>query len=70
MTKLDSYFKTFVKPFEEANTPECQRIVMDSLDIEAGTVGYWVSYTGNTSPDEELRSCFSPIQVVDARDLH
>ena len=60
MTKLDSGFKAFVKafvkPFEQANTntntntrfecftPECQRIVMDSLDIEAGTVvvvGAW-----------------------------
>lgn len=60
MTKLDSDFKAFVKafvkPFEEANTninintrfecftPECQRIVMDSLDIEVGTVvvvGTW-----------------------------
>lgn len=100
MTKLVSYFKAFVKPFEEANTntnintrfecftPECRRIVMDSLDIEAGTVvdaesffpgvsmnmGGCVSYTGNTRPDEEfaqiMRSCFSPIQVVDACDLH
>lgn len=37
-------------------------------------MGGWVSYTGNTSPDEEfaqiMRSCFSPIQVVDACDLH
>lgn len=54
MTKLGSYFKAFVKPFEEANTnintrfecftPECQRIVMDSIDIEVGTVvvvGVW-----------------------------
>lgn len=46
MTKLDSDVKAFVKPFEEANintrfecfTPECRRIVMDSLDIEVGTV--------------------------------
>lgn len=40
MTKL----KALVKPFEEANTrcecftPECRRFVMDSLDIEVGTV--------------------------------
>lgn len=37
-------------------------------------MGGCVSYTGNTRPDEEfaqiMRSCFSPIQVVDACDLH
>ena len=54
MTELDPLIKAFVKTLEEANiitathdltstqfecfTPECQRIVMDSLDIEPGTV--------------------------------
>lgn len=53
-TELDSLIKAFVKTLEEANiittthdltstqfecfTPECQRIKMDSLDIEPGTV--------------------------------
>lgn len=53
-TELDPLIKAFVKTLEEANiiatthdltstqfecfTPECQRIVMDSLDIEPGTV--------------------------------
>ena len=59
-TKLDPLIKAFVKTLEEANittktsdltstqfecfTPECQRTVMDSYDIEAGTVicvGCW-----------------------------
>lgn len=52
MTELDSLIKAFVKTLEEATTntsdltstqfegftPECQRIVMDSYDIEPGTV--------------------------------
>ena len=53
-TELDPLIKAFVKTLEEANiatatpdltstqfecfTPECLRIVMDSLDIEPGTV--------------------------------
>lgn len=57
MTVLDSLIKAFVKTLEEAtttsdltstqfecSTPECQRIVMDSYDIEPGTlicVGGW-----------------------------
>ena len=45
MTELDLLIKAFVKTLEEANTSdltstqfECLRIVMDSLDIEPGTV--------------------------------
>lgn len=50
MTELDPLIKAFVKALEEAKTPdltntqfecftpECQRIMMDSLDIEPGTV--------------------------------
>lgn len=53
-TELEPLIKAFAKTLEEANiittthdltstqfecfTPECQRIVMDSLDIEPGTV--------------------------------
>lgn len=51
-TELEPLIKAFVKTLEEATTntsgltstqfecftPECQRIVMDSLDIEPGTV--------------------------------
>lgn len=59
-TELDPLIKAFVKTLEEADittntsdltstqfecfTPECRRIVMDSLDIEPGTVvvvGCW-----------------------------
>lgn len=56
-TELDLLIKAFVKTLEEATntsdltstqfecfTPECLRIVMDSLDIEPGTVicvGSW-----------------------------
>lgn len=59
-TELDPLTKAFVKTLEEANiittthdltstqfecfTPECRRIVIDSLDIEPGTVicvGAW-----------------------------
>lgn len=82
MTKLDSYLKAFVKPFEKANTntnintrfecftPECQRIVMDSLDITVVVVGTWeamrivednnnnnkawVSYDGRTYTHEQF----------------
>ena len=51
MTELDTLIKAFVKTLEEATstsdltstqfecfTPECRRVVMDSLDIEPGTV--------------------------------
>ena len=60
MTELDPLIKAFVKTLEEANiatntsdltstqfecfTPECRRIMMDSFDIEPGTVvvvGAW-----------------------------
>ena len=50
-TELDPLIKAFIKTLEEATntsdltstqfecfTPECRRIVMDSLDIEPGTV--------------------------------
>lgn len=53
-TELDPLIKAFVKTLEEANiitttqtltgtqfecfTPQCRRVVMDSLDIEPGTV--------------------------------
>ena len=60
-TELDPLIKAFVKALEEANitstpgltstqfecfTPECLRVVEDSLDIEPGTVvvvGSWGS---------------------------
>ena len=53
MTELEPLIKAFVKTLEEADiittldltstqfecfTPECRRVVMDSLDIEPGTV--------------------------------
>lgn len=47
MTELEPLIKAFVKTLEEANITthdltstqfECRRIVMDSLDIEPGTV--------------------------------
>ena len=54
MTERDPLIKAFVKTLEEANiittthdltstqfecfTPQCQRVMMDSLDIEPGTV--------------------------------
>ena len=47
MTELDPLIKAFVKTLEEATTNtsdltstqfECRRVVMDSLDIEPGTV--------------------------------
>ena len=50
MTELEPLIKAFVKTLEEAGTsdltgtqfecftPQCRRIVMDSLDIEPGTV--------------------------------
>lgn len=49
MNELDPLIKAFVKTLEEATpdltstqfecfTPECRRIVMDSYDIEPGTV--------------------------------
>lgn len=56
MTELEPLIKAFVKTLEEATThdltstqfecftPECLRVVMDSLDIEPGTVvvvGCW-----------------------------
>lgn len=70
-TELDPLIKAFVKTLEEANiitsdltstqfecfTPECLRIVMDSLDIEPGTVvvvGGWeaMRVVGNGDPNE------------------
>lgn len=84
MTELDSLIKAFVKTLEEATTstsdltstqfecftPECQRTVMDSLDIEPGTVicvgGWeamrvvgngelvWVGFDGRTYTHEEF----------------
>ena len=82
-TELEPLIKAFVKTLEEANittntsgtqfecfTPECQRIVMDSLDIEPGTVicvgGWeamrivdngelvWVGFDGRTYTHEEF----------------
>ena len=80
-TELDPLIKAFVKTLEEANIVttntthdltstqfECQRIVMDSLDIEPGTVvnmSVWaffksdnpdmrVSNTGRFHTNEEL----------------
>ena len=69
MTELDSLIKAFVKTLEEATpdltgtqfecfTPECRRIVMDSIDIEAGTVicvGGWeaMRVVGDGSHDEK-----------------
>ena len=84
MTELDPLIKAFVKTLEETNiittdltstqfecfTPECQRIVMDSFDIEPGTVicvgGWeamrvvennntaWVGFDGRTYTHEEF----------------
>ena len=86
MTELDTnqLIKAFIKTLEEATTntsdltrtqfecytPECQRIMMDSLDIEPGTVicvgGWeamrivetdnkaWVKYDGQTYTHEEF----------------
>lgn len=69
-TELDPLIKAFVKTLEEATntsdltgtqfecfTPECQRIAMDSLDIEPGTVvvvGGWeaMRVVGNGDHDE------------------
>ena len=69
-TELDPLIKAFVKTLEEATTthdltstqfecftPECQRIVMDSLDIEPGTVicvGGWeaMRVVGNGDSNE------------------
>lgn len=69
MTELDPFIKAFVKTLEEATsdltstqfecfTPECQLIVMDSFDIEAGTVvcvGCWeaMRVIGNGNHNEE-----------------
>ena len=70
MTELEPLIKAFVKTLEEAAntsdltrtqfecfTPECLRIVMDSLDIEPGTVvcvGGWeaMRVVGNGSRGE------------------
>ena len=68
MTELDPLIKAFVKTLEEANITtntsdltstqfECLRIVMDSLDIEPGTVicvGGWeaMRVVGNGSHNE------------------
>lgn len=84
MTELEPLIKAFVKTLEEATTntpdltstqfecftPECRRIVMDSLDIEPGTVvcvgGWeamrvvgngelvWVRFDGRTYTHEEF----------------
>ena len=70
-TELETRIKAFVKTLEEAKiitsdltstqfecfTPECLRIVMDSLDIEPGTVicvGAWeaMRVVGNGSHNE------------------
>lgn len=65
-TERDQLIKAFVKTLEEATTStsdltstqfECQRIVMDSLDIEPGTVicvGGWeaMRVVGNGDRDE------------------
>ena len=73
-TERDPLIKAFVKTLEEANiittthdltstqfecfTPECRRIVMDSLDIETGTVicvGGWeaMRIVGNGGRNEK-----------------
>lgn len=70
MTELNPLIKAFVKTLEEATdtpdltstqfecfTPECQQTIMDSLDIEPGTVvavGTWeaMRITGNGSRGE------------------
>ena len=64
MTELEPLIKAFVKTLEEANTSdltstqfECPRIVMDSLDIEPGTVvcvGGWeaMRVVGNGNRNE------------------
>ena len=84
MTDTNQLIKAFVKTLEEAEiitsdltstqfecfTPECQRIMMDSLDIEPGTVVCvgnweamrvvehnnkpWVGYDGRTYTHEEF----------------
>lgn len=81
MTDLDPLIKAFVKALEEATpgltstqfecfTPECQRTVEDSFDIEPGTVvcvgtweamrivednnKAWVRYDGRTYTHEEF----------------
>lgn len=59
MTELEPLIKAFVKTLEEATTTqfECLRVVMDSLDIEPGTVicvGGWeaMRVVGNGSRGE------------------
>ena len=63
MTELDPLIKAFVKTLEEADITstqfECQRIVMDSFDIEPGTVvvvGCWeaMRIIGNGSHNEKV----------------
>lgn len=95
-TELDPLIKAFVKTLEEANiatntsdltstqfecfTPECLRIVMDSFDIEPGTVvcvgGWeamrviennnkaWVAYDGHTYTHEEFANIVRSTQDV------
>lgn len=72
MTELDPLIKAFVKALEETNTrtpdltstqfecftPECRRTVMDSYDIEPGTVvvvGSWeaMRIVGNGDHNEK-----------------
>lgn len=70
MTALDLLIKAFIKALEEASTstststqfecftPQCRRIVMDSLDIEPGTVvvvGGWeaMRVVGNGGRNEK-----------------
>jgi hypothetical protein len=63
MTELEPLIKAFVKTLEEADTNtntntqfECLRVVMDSLDIEPGTVGGWeaVRVVGNGDRNEKV----------------
>lgn len=69
MTELDSLIKTTSTQFE-CFTPECLRIVMNSYDIEPGTVvvvggwevmrivehndNAWIGYDGRTYTHEEF----------------
>ena len=93
MTELDPLIKAFIKALEEAPstsdlpstqfecfTPERQRIVMDSIDIEPGTVVVvgsreamrvvernnkaWVGYDGRTYTHEEFANTVRSTQGV------
>ena len=91
-TELDQLIKAFVKTLEEANTsdltstqfecftPQCLRTVMDSFDIEPGTVvcvgaweamrvvetnnKAWVGYDGRTYTHEEFANTVRSTQGV------